>query len=107
MNCYLLFLFGVHPSFVVLIYVEISSAVNTSAWFFVGEDAGGYLAAATAYDLDDKNILGVIDFFGLTEWDYYLNKKKYTPMSQILTNLLDSKFSQNQKPSQLLINFFL
>lgn len=68
--------------------VEIVSVVNTSAFFFVGEDAGGYLAAATAFDLNDRKILGVINFFGLTEWDYYV-QQKYQPMLPILTALLN------------------
>jgi hypothetical protein len=48
--------------------------LNTNIWFFVGEGAGGYLAAAAGYDLDNAKVFGIVNFFGITEWDLYLDK---------------------------------
>lgn len=72
----------------ILMFSALSAAVNTSAWFFVGEDAGGYLATAAAYDLNSDKIWGVVDFFGLTDWKFYVDQK-YTVMLDIVTHLLE------------------
>eukprot|EP01127_Copromyxa_protea_P001313 TRINITY_DN11338_c0_g1_i1.p1 TRINITY_DN11338_c0_g1~~TRINITY_DN11338_c0_g1_i1.p1 ORF type:complete len:491 (-),score=66.06 TRINITY_DN11338_c0_g1_i1:25-1497(-) len=90
---------------------DLSTHLNTSQWYFVGEDVGGYLAAATSYKLNDPRIRGVINFFGITEWEFFNNTyPTLTPMatilefargSETLANVTATSFMQTHVPPTL------
>ncbi len=89
-------------------------AIDTSRFFLLGRSAGGEIALSAAYTLNDKNIKGVISFYGPTDmvWGYenptnplVLNSKKI--MEDYLGGTLTQVRNQylNSSPTETLTGY--
>jgi len=63
----------VQDAFNYMTLIGSEQGLDTSRVLFFGDSAGGHLACTVAYRLDVPEIRGVVNLYGATEWEYYID----------------------------------
>ena len=63
---------------------------------FYGDSAGGHLATTVAYRVNDPSIRGVINLFGATEWEFYVNSGRTKLEDLFFKNLIPADATREE-----------